>query len=158
MIVAAFADAPSLQQAAAALRRAGLQAETRTPIALPEDEHGPSRIPGAVLIAALAAVAAAFGMQCYATMVGYPLLIGGRPDFFWTSFLVYAVECGVLAATSTAFIGFLLGCRLPRYWEPTDECDLLREASRDGWLLVTHDDARPTLAACHPLRIEQVPK
>ena len=107
MIVAGFPDADSLQHAVQALRDRGAPVETRTPIALPEDEDGKSRIPMLILICALIIAAAGFWMQCYATTVGYPLLIGGRPNFFWTSYLVYAFECGVLAATSTAFIGFL---------------------------------------------------
>ncbi len=158
MIVAAFPDAEALQGAARALRGAGLQVETRTPIALPEDEHGPSRIPRVIFGMALAGFAGAFGMQCYATMVSYPQLIGGRPNFFWTSFLVYAVESGVLAATTTGVAAFLLSNRLPRYWEPSDEHDALRDATRDGWFLVAEDpDARRLLHGLGATSIDQVP-
>ncbi len=158
MIVAGFADAAGLLRAAARLRQAGLAVETRTPVALPDDEHGPSRIPRAVLGAALLALGGAFGMQCYATMVSYPQLIGGRPNFFWTSFLVWAFEFGVLAATVTAFAGFLVAHRLPRYWEPADECDALRAATRDGWFLIAEgEEAHRLLAECHPGSLDQVP-
>ncbi|MBV8912315.1 MAG: DUF3341 domain-containing protein [Acetobacteraceae bacterium] len=157
MIVASFADAESLQRAAHSLRSAGMQVETRTPIALPEDEHGPSRIPRAVLLAALVLAAAGFAMQCYALIWSYPILIGGRPGFFWTSYAVYAFECGVLAATSTAFVGFLLANRMPRYWEPSDESDELREATREGWYLVAEGrHAWEKLSELKPLKVEQV--
>ena len=158
MIVAAFPDADSLLHAVGLLRQQSLPVETRTPVALPDDEHGPSRIPIAVLACALVIAAAGFGMQCYATMVGYPLIIGGRPNFFWTSFIVYAFECGVLAATGTAFFGFLIANRLPRYWEPADECDRLRDATSDGWFLVTDGEvAAAVLARLHPISLERVP-
>lgn len=157
MIVAAFPDADSLQRAANDLRSAGFRVQTRSPIALPQDEHGPSRIPRAILAAALFLAAAAFAMQCYALIWGYPILIGGRPGFFWTSYAVYAFECGVLAATCTAFFGFLLANRMPRYWEPSDEADRLRDATRDGWYLVAEGrHAWEKVSELHPLHIEQV--
>lgn len=158
MIVAAFPDAATLQAAAQVLREAGLRAETRTPIALPEDEHGPSRIPRVIFGMAMLAFAAAFGMQCYATTISYPQLIGGRPNIFWTSFLVYAVESGVLAATTTGVVAFLLSNRLPRLWEPSDESDALRAATRDGWFLVAEaPEARALLHGTGATAIDQVP-
>jgi ActD protein len=158
MIVARFPDAESLQRAARSLRGAGLEVETRTPIALPEDEHAPSRIPRGVLIAAVAAAVFGFALQCYGMIAGYPLLIGGRPRFFWTSYTIYAFECGVLAATSAAFVGFLLANRMPRYWEPADESDRLREATRDGWFLVADgSEAWERTEALKPLSLERVP-
>lgn len=158
MIVAAFPGPDALQHAVGLLRQQGLQVETRTPVALPDDEDGPSRIPRAVFAVAIVVALAGFGMQCYATMLGYPLLIGGRPNFFWTSFIVYAFECGVLAATTTSLFGFLVANRLPRYWEPADECDRLRDASYDGWFLVTDGEAAATvLAGLHPTSLELVP-
>ena len=158
MIVASFPGPDTLLHAVGLLRQQGLPVETRTPVALPDDEHAPSRIPVVVLAVAIIVALAGFGMQAYATMIGYPLLIGGRPNFFWTSFIVYAFECGVLAATTTSLLGFLIANRLPRYWEPADECDRLRDATRDGWFLVTDGEAAATvLAGLHPTSLEQVP-
>lgn len=170
MIVASFAGADGLVRAVRCLRAAGFTAETRTSVALPGDEAAGSRIPVAALCAGVAAAAAAFGMQCYATMVSYPLLIGGRPNFFWTSFIVYSVECGILAATLTAFLGFLGANGMPRLYEPSDESALLRRATSDGWLLVAHGgegregdargadaELRRLLRELDPLEIEQVP-
>ena len=82
-----------------------------------------------------------------------PVLIGGRPNFFWTSYAVYAFECGVLAATMTGFVGFLIACRMPALYEPEDECDALRDATRDGWFLLLRDPderARATLRELRP--------
>ena len=160
MIVAQFPSGAALGQAARTLRQAGIPAETRSPIALPEDEHAGSRLPTAVLIAGLAGAALGFGMQCYATMVSYPLIIGARPNFFWTSFIVFAFECGVLAATGTAFIGYLVSCRLPWLYDPSDECDALRDATRDGYFLVVRNqlpEARQVLGGMDPVRIMDTP-
>jgi len=152
VIVAGFNGPDALQDAVRRLRDAGVEAETRTPYALPEDEDAPgTRIPLIALLAGLGLGGAGFAMQCWATMRGYPLLIGGRPDFFWTSYLVYALECGVLGAVAAAFGAFLIANRLPRLWESGDESEALREATRDGWFLVVHGPAAPARAVLRPL-------
>ena len=160
MIVARFADKEDLARAAERLRRqGGLDVETRTPTALEEDQEGEGTIiPLLMFVAGVLGAAAGFGMQAYATTVSYPLIIGGRPNFFWTSFIVFAFECGVLAAIATGFISFFALNRLPRLWEPADECEMLREASRDGWFLIARgEDARAAVSALDPVRLEELP-
>jgi len=153
MIVAGFTGPDALQDAVRGLRAAGVEVETRTPYALPEDEEDlpGTRIPLIALLAGLGLGAAGFAMQCYATMRSYPLLIGGRPDFFWTSYLVYALECAVLGAVAAAFGSFLIANRLPRLWEPGDDSEALREATRDGWFLVVEGPPAPARAVLRPL-------
>ncbi len=152
MIVAGFPGPDALQDAVRRLRAAGVEAETRTPYALPEDDEGQgTRIPAIALLAGLGLGVAGFAMQCWAAMRSYPLIIGGRPDFFWTSYLVYAFECAVLGAVAAAFGSFLIANRLPRLWEPGDESEALREATRDGWFLVVHGPAAPARAVLRPL-------
>ena len=152
MIVAGFPGPDALQDAVRRLHAAGVEAETRTPYALPEDEDAPgSRIPLVALGAGLGLGGAGFAMQCWAAMRSYPLLVGGRPDFFWTSYLVYALECAVLGAVAATFASFLIANRLPRLWEPGDESEALRDATRDGWFLVVHGPAAPARAVLQPL-------
>ena len=162
MIVAGFTSADALVDALARLRRAGVLAETRTHVALPEDAaSGRSPWPRYALMAGVLGAAAGFALQCFATMSSYPLLIGGRPDFFWTSYLVYAFECGVLATTLTCFLGFLVACRMPALYEPEDEIDALVAATRDGWfLLLRHPDerARDLVRALRPAALQELRK
>ena len=160
MIVARFPGPDDVLEAMRRLRAAGVPAETRTPVALPGDAEGHSRLPLVVLGMALAAAAAAFLMQWYANAVGYKLIVGGRPAFFWTSYIVFALETGFLAGTLTAFIGFFAVSRLPRLYEPSDESELLRSASRDGWCVLTGGPdaaARRVLRELRPAEMEQVP-
>ena len=160
MIVAGFPGPDELGAAVRELREAGFSAETRTPYALPQDEDDPgSRIPLIALVSALLLGVGGFAMQCWATMVSYPLLIGGRPDFFWTSYLVYALECAVLGAILAAFGSFMLANRLPHLWDPSDESDALREATRDGWFLIVHGHAGKAgavLRRLSPTHLEEI--
>ena len=160
MIVARFPGPDELGDAMRRLHDAGVPAETRTPVAMPGDMEAGSRLPLLVGAAGLVAAAGAFGMQWYANAVGYPLDVGGRPAFFWTSYLVFALESGFLAGTLTAFAGFFVANRLPRLYEPSDESEALRDASRDGWFVLTGGPdaaARRVLREAGPMLIEQVP-
>lgn len=160
MMVARFPGPDELLEAVRRLRDAGIPAETRTPVALPPDAQGASRLPLLALAMGLLAAAAAFAMQWYATAVSYPLIVGARPAFFPTSYLLFALECGFLAAVLTVFVGFFAANRLPRLYEPADESEALRDASRDGWFVLTDGPdapARRLLRDLRPTLIEQVP-
>jgi hypothetical protein len=141
-ILAEFADAGTLQSAATRLREARLGAvETHSPLPL-KDEAG-SVLPLVILIAGIAGAAATFALQWYATSVSYPVNIGGRSAFSWPAFVPMAYEFGVLSAVAAGFFGFLIACRLPALYDPIDEVEGFRRASRDGFFLAVRarDDA-----------------
>lgn len=168
MIVAGFRSGDDLARAVVRLRNAGIAVETHTPLSPPKAAEPISRaagwLPLLILLAGVTVAAGGFLLQCYGFMVSYPLDIGGRPNFFWTSYAVNAFEGGVLAAVATGFFGFLIANRLPWLYDPVDECDALREATRDGWFVaIPAEDgekakhARRVLDEAAPVLVEEVP-
>lgn len=164
MIVALFDSEAALAQALSRFREARIAPiETYTPAPLQgEPTHSP--IPLVILIAGLAGAAASFALQSYSSAVAYPFPIGGRPQIAWPSFIPTAFENGVLVAIAVGFVAFMLINGMPRLYDPVDELDLMRRASRDGWLLqiapadeTTRERAHDLLRDLAPRRVEELP-
>jgi ActD protein len=153
-LVASFGSEADLVAALPRLRDLGA-VETYTPKALEDDT--PSVLPLVVLILGFLGAGAGFAMQSYANIVGYPVDIGGRPEFSWPAFVPIAFEIGVLFAVLGGFIGFLVVNRLPRLYDPVDEADLMRGALRDRWCLAIRTEApERTHEVLRSLSVEQV--
>jgi hypothetical protein len=159
MILAGFADRKAMLHAADTLRAAGLAAETYS--AMPPDDADVSPLPGLMLLAGLVGAFGSFAMQTYATTIGYPLNIGGRPNFFWPSYIPFAFETGVLFAMAGGFVGYFAINHLPRLYHPLDESAAFRAATRDGWFVAISGatgDAPALLDTLHPLHVEVLPE
>lgn len=159
-ILAAFDDREALLGAVRRLRAAQLgPVETYTPEAL---EDGPSLVPLAVFVAGVLGTVASFALQAYANVSAYPLDIGGRPPFSWPSFIPIALENGILAAMTAGFFGYLLVNRLPRLYEPVDQCIAIRRAMRDLWCVTVQTDQPADvwniLRDCDAMSIEAIPQ
>jgi hypothetical protein len=161
MILAVFATEREMLAAATDLReqQAG-EVELFMPIE-PEHKAGHSWVPIAILVAGMIGLVGSFLLMTYATTMNFPLDVGGRPNLSWPAYVPIAFETGVLAAVTMGFFGFLAACRLPRLYDPIDESDAIRAATRDGYVVVVRRTdavrARRTLAAFGPVQMDETP-
>jgi hypothetical protein len=164
MILATFPDQAGLARAVQVLRAEGVRAiETHTP-APPETAGTRSVIPAVMLIAGILGTIAGFALQAYGQAISYRIDIGGRPDFFWPAYVPFAFETGAGTAVVAGFFAYLIVCRLPLLYDPIDEADSMRDATRDTWLIAVRSAdatelarARACLADLAPLLTEERP-
>jgi Protein of unknown function (DUF3341) len=135
--------------------------ETYTPKALDEHPTG-SPLPLMMFLAGVLGFVGFFLLMAYADLWAYPLDIGGRPDFAWPSFVPIAFELAVLCAMGAGFFGYFVLCRMPRPYDPIDECASFRRASRDGWFVAIRStdprhltQAHAVLDALRPTSVEE---
>jgi hypothetical protein len=156
-LLAGFESESALRLALDCLRQAGLQhLETYTPRPLSEEgvagsESGGSPLPLLMFIAGMLGFVGFFLLMSYADIRAYPLDIGGRPDFSWPPFVPIAFELGVLCAMGAGFVGYFVLCRMPRLYDPVDECERFPNASRDGWFVAIRAPDEEPLAAARAL-------
>jgi hypothetical protein len=112
----------------------------------------PSKIPWIMLACGVTGAATAFGMMSYATLVSYPLIIGGRPHFAWPAFVPVTFELMILFAALGGAISLLLLCGLPSLYHPVFNARRYRDAAQAGFFLMLpdSDNARSFLTEQYP--------
>jgi hypothetical protein len=93
-------------------------------------------LPKLVLAGGLAGMATGFALQYWASVIEFPMNIGGRPLASWPTFIVPSYELTILFAALTAAIGMIVLSGLPEPYHPVFNVDRFSMASSDKFFLV----------------------
>ncbi len=115
-----------------------LEAYTPYPIEQVWEEigHHHSKVPLLVLLGGIAGGLGGFALQYWASVIEYPLNIGGRPFNSWPAFLIPTYECTILGAALAAVVGMLFLNGLPMPHHPVFNVPGFTAASQDRYFLV----------------------
>jgi hypothetical protein len=147
-ILAEFASPEALTAAARNARAEGyaaLDAFTPFPVSALKEVlgHHDRRVQGTMLIGAIAGAMLGLGLQTYATVLHYPLNIGGRPDFSWPAYVIIIFELAVLCSGLSGLAAILAFNGLPKPHHPVFAVPGFERATRDRFfLLIEARDAR----------------
>jgi hypothetical protein len=139
-LMAEFETPEALKAAAHAARDGGyrqMDAYAPFPVAGLAEAVGftQNRVSLIVLIAGLLGAVSAFGMMYYATVIAYPINIGGRPLNSWPAYIPITFEVTILFAATAALVGMLVLNRLPKPYHPVFNTPGFERASRDRFFL-----------------------
>ena len=93
-------------------------------------------LPRLVLAGGLTGMATGFGLQYWASVVEYPMNIGGRPLASWTTFIVPSYELTILFASIAAALSMIWASGLPEPYHPVFNVERFSMASSDKFFLV----------------------
>ena len=93
-------------------------------------------LPKLVLAGGLTGMATGFALQYWASVIEYPMNIGGRPQASWTTFIVPSYELTILFSALSAAIGMIVLNGLPQPYHPVFNVERFAMASSDKFFLV----------------------
>lgn len=139
-LMAEFPSAATLVTAARRAREAGYtKVDAYAPLPIEELNDAltlpRNRVPLVVLLGGLTGMAAGYGLEYWASVIHYPLNIGGRPFHSIPAFIVPAYETTILFASLAALIGMVLLNGLPMPYHPVFNVPRFEHASSDAFFL-----------------------
>ena len=140
-VMAEFESAQALVDAARKTMANGYtRVEAYTPVPIEElndiIHQRRTILPKLVLGGGLTGMATGFGLQYWASVIEYPMNVGGRPTASWTAFIVPSYELTILFSALTAAIGMIVLSGLPAPYHPVFNVDRFSMASSDKFFLV----------------------
>src|SRR6187549_39521 len=93
-------------------------------------------LPKIVLGGGLTGMATGFALQYWASVIEYPMNVGGRPMASWPTFIVPSYELTILFASLSAAIGMIVLNGLPQPYHPVFNVPRFSLASSDKFFLV----------------------
>jgi hypothetical protein len=97
--------------------------------------HHNRRLPWIVLAGAMLGGLAGYAIQYFATVLYYPINIGGRPLHSWPAFIPVTFELTILGGAVAAVVGMLALNGLPMPYHPVFNAPRFEYASRDKFFL-----------------------
>ena len=93
-------------------------------------------LPKISLLGGLAGMATGFALQYWASVIEYPLNVGGRPYASWTAFIVPSYELTILFSALATAGGMIALNGLPQPYHPVFNTPRFSLASSDKFFLV----------------------
>jgi hypothetical protein len=139
-LMAEFDNPTSLVAAANAARVEGYtRMDAYSPIPIEELHHAigfhHTKLPLIVLLGGIAGGLLGYGLQYWASVIEYPLNVGGRPFHSWPSFIPVTFELTILGAALAAVFGMLALNGLPMPYHPVFNAPRFALASRSRFFL-----------------------
>jgi hypothetical protein len=168
-LMAEFDNPTALVAAARQAREAGFtKIEAYSPYPVEELNEAlalpRNRVPLVVLLGGLSGLAAGYALQYWASVIAYPLNIGGRPLHSMPAFIVPTYEMTILFAALGAVVGMIVLNGLPMPYHPVFNVPAFEAASSDRFFLTieTADPkfdlkaTREFLEGLHPLGVSDI--